>query len=254
MVETQYDNDETTIIHPIQIPPSTVKNTDLVETVQEPVDIPHVSFGGYQRQAVDDMVAEWHTKEQQYQAKTRELTAQLAATRQTMSRTETRLQEALKERDRARHDADNGLEALGRQQQQFVNSVRSDAEHIRENARQQAQSILTDANKQAQTIIVDAKQQADTMLASASHTAQSVKDTAQANAAKIEEENKQRVADAQTQAQQILDKAQQEQKQLREQSAREVAVAQQQVAEANQQHELILARLKELCNELNKII
>ena len=261
---------EETIIIPAISPQhdGTAHSQELVkpDTPQRP-DLPHATFGGYQREAVDAYLTQLETTLRDMSQRDRELTAtvnelraqhthmeqQLATAEEDSRRNTARIAELAQERDQARHDAQNSIAAMAEEQQAFVNACRTRGQQIVDKAQHEYDAKLKQAGIDAQHTIQDAKEEAESILTGAKHTSQNIMDAAKQKSEAADQRNTQMLEQAKQTAANMIADAQKQQDDIRHECAQQVADAQQETEHYQQLRDHILSELNDIATKLNQL-
>lgn len=230
-------------------------------------DLPHATFGGYQREAVDAYLTQLETALHDMGQHDRELAAtvnelraqhsrmehQLAAAEEDSRRNTARIAELAQERDQARHDAQNSIAAMAEEQQAFVNACRTRGQQLVDKAQHEYDAKLKQAGIDAQQTVQDAKEEAESILSGAKHTSQNILDAAKQKSDAADQRNTQMLEQAKQTAAGMIADAQSQQDDIRHECARQVAEAQQETEHYQQLRDRILDELNDIATKLNQL-
>ncbi len=270
MNEPTTEGEETIILPTINTPrmPHAPQSQELVKTdTPARPDLPHATFGGYQRDAVDAYLTQLEDALQDARQHTQELTAtvndlhtqhalmeqQVENAREDSRINTARIAELAQERDQARHDAQNSIAAMAEEQQAFVNSCRKRGQQLMDKAQTEYDAQLKQAGIDAQRTVQDAKEEAESILASAKHTSQNILDAAKQKSEAIDQRGTQIVEQAKQTAANMIADAQKQQDDIRHECAQQVADAQQETERYQQLRDHILSELNDIATKLNQL-
>lgn len=210
-----------------------------------PLDLP-TAFKGYDRDAVQRyvMTLEQRIGELNSALKTAKVESnQLRELNEHMKQTYTEMTakaNALREeRDELRHRAENPLETVGRQAQEFLNSGRAEGQRLVAQAQEQAQKIIEAGRQEAAHITQSAGQEASVELNEAREQAKQLTDSAKQTAAEAAQAADERVKNAKEHADRLTRDA-------REQAQRMVSEAQGKRDDALKQYDATIAQLRQI--------
>lgn len=270
MNDTITDAEETIIIPAINPQQDNTNNSrELVPQGTAPTrpDLPHATFGGYQRDAVDAYIAELENGLHESRQHEHELAAAVNDLQTRHTLTQRRLNAALddnaastqrinaltQERDQARHDAQNSIAAMAEEQQAFVNACRARGQQLMDKAQTEYDAKLRQAGIDAQQTVQDAKEEAASILASAQHTAETITDTAKRKSEAADQRSTQLVEQAKQTAAELIADAHKQQDDIRHECAQQVADAQKETEQYRQLRDRILAELDTIATKLNQL-
>lgn len=203
--------------------PRTVSSGNATQLIQvdaparpQPLDLPKSSFGGYQPEATERLVAELQYRLSAAARNLEELNRAITVKQTENGRLNQRVADLTDENKRLKHAAENPVEALGQAGQALINAakgqaadirakVRAEAEQQVKDSRLKADDIIRTAEKGAADTVTQARQRVDELdrqaqarVDQANKDAQHVVAEARDTARQLDAQSKQRAEQAQT--------------------------------------------------------